>query len=239
MPRVSITIPDKNPQPYRFNLDHKKVTIGRSKDSDIVIDEPSVSGLHATMERVEGGYVLRDRGSTNGISLDDDLMDIIDLRNGDDVKVGDVVFDYHLTEDEQTVLDEEEFHPHEKVKSENKEASDEDSLDDKEEEEDEDELPSAKKAKKPVKKKKVTAQAPRPAAVPVPQPMVVSQSGGGFFSGLIALILGVLAFFGGVMRSYEKTEEANGRENVSLLQDMKEGKPKASAIPPASPAEDE
>jgi len=88
MPRVSITIPDKNPQPYRFNLDHKKVTIGRSKDSDIIIDEPSVSGLHATMERVDGGYILRDRGSTNGITLDDELMQIIDLRNGDDVKVG-------------------------------------------------------------------------------------------------------------------------------------------------------
>ena len=150
MPRVSITIPDKNPQPYRFNLDHKKVTIGRSKDSDIIIDEPSVSGLHATMERVEGGYILRDRGSTNGISLDDTLMDIIDLSIGVDVKVGDASFDYELTEDELDQLDEEEFTPHERVKSqvEDEESSSDDESTDDDEDGDEDQVPKKPKLKK-------------------------------------------------------------------------------------------
>ena len=114
MPRVKITIPGKTAQPYRFNLDHDAVKIGRAKDCDIIIEEPSVSSVHATMERVSGGYILKDQGSTNGITLDDDLMEIIDLRNGDDVKVGDVKFDYELSEDELDELDLEEFSAQEK-----------------------------------------------------------------------------------------------------------------------------
>ncbi|MDB4740539.1 FHA domain-containing protein, partial [Akkermansiaceae bacterium] len=64
MPRVSITIPGKNSQPYRFKLDRNKVTIGRSADNDIVIDDTSVSSTHCTMDRVDGGYILRDKNST-------------------------------------------------------------------------------------------------------------------------------------------------------------------------------
>ena len=118
MPRVAIIVPDQTPQPYRFALDRAKVSIGRGKDNDIIIDDPSVSGLHCTMERVSGGYILRDRGSTNSISLDDHDMEIIDLRNGDDVKVGDVVFEYTLSDDELDELDSEDFETHEKKKAE-------------------------------------------------------------------------------------------------------------------------
>ncbi len=222
MPKVSITIPDKNPQPYRFNLDHKKVTIGRSKDSDIVIDEPSVSGLHATMERVEGGYILRDRGSTNGISLDDTLMDIIDLRNGDDVKVGDSAFDYLLTEEELDILDEEEFTPHEKEKttdSKDKKNSKED--DDKGDDEDEDAPPKLVKKKLAVAKKSSASNLPPPTIAPIQ----TSGEGIGFLAGAAAFILGFMFFFMGVSSSYVKAEKKKGREEVSLLKDIKEGKP--------------
>ena len=80
MPRVSITIAGKNSQPYRFTLDRKKVSIGRGADCDIIIDCPSVSSLHCTMERVDGGYILRDRKSTNGITLDKEAMAVIEAR---------------------------------------------------------------------------------------------------------------------------------------------------------------
>ena len=41
--------------------------MGRGSDNDIVIDSGSVSGSHAEMRRIEGGYELVDLGSTNGI----------------------------------------------------------------------------------------------------------------------------------------------------------------------------
>jgi predicted component of type VI protein secretion system len=107
MPRVSITIPGKNSQPYRFQLDRKKVSIGRSSDNDIIINCPSVSSLHCTMERMNGGYILRDRNSTNGLKLGEDEMAVIDLRNESEVRVGDVKFDYTLSDEELDDLDQE------------------------------------------------------------------------------------------------------------------------------------
>jgi len=104
MPRVTITVPEKKAQPYRFALDRKSVSLGRGSENDIVIDCGSVSVRHAVMERVEGGYELRDLGSTNGTKLDGKARDKIELGDGLAVKLGDVAFDFTLTPDEQLTL---------------------------------------------------------------------------------------------------------------------------------------
>lgn len=104
MPRIVITVPGRNPQPYRFQLDRQSVTLGRGSQNDIVVDCPSVSGRHAVMERVEGGYRLRDVGSTNGIKLDGQVLETIRLRHGLSVRIGDVAFDFTLSDDEREAL---------------------------------------------------------------------------------------------------------------------------------------
>lgn len=104
MPRVTITVPDKNAQPYRFALDRKSVTLGRGSENDIVIDCPSISVKHAVMERVEGGYKLADLGSTNGVKYKGRSKDEVELADGMTVQVGDVDFDFSLTPDEQMAL---------------------------------------------------------------------------------------------------------------------------------------
>ena len=104
MPRVTLTVPDRNPQPYRFLLDRMKVHIGRGSDNDIVVDCGSVSVRHAVMERIEGGYQLRDLGSTNGIKLEGRIREVIPLRHGLSVKIGDVAFDFTLTDEEREAL---------------------------------------------------------------------------------------------------------------------------------------
>lgn len=104
MPRVTITVPEKTPQPYRFQLDRGLVALGRGSENDIVIDCGSVSVKHAEMVRVEGGYELRDLGSTNGIKLDGERRDVIRLRSGLSVTLGDVAFDFLLTDEELDAL---------------------------------------------------------------------------------------------------------------------------------------
>lgn len=104
MPRVTITVPEKNAQPYRFQLDRQLVALGRGSENDIVIDSGSVSVLHAEMRRVEGGYELRDLGSTNGIKLNGVREDVIQLRSGATVKIGDVAFDFLLSDEEREAL---------------------------------------------------------------------------------------------------------------------------------------
>lgn len=200
MPRVAITVPGSKSQPYRFKLDREKVSIGRGGDSDIVIDDPSVSGMHCTMERVSGGYILRDRKSTNGISLDGDDMDIIDLRNGDDVKVGDVVFEYTLGDDELDELDSEDFESFEKKKVVEQAA--------------------------PAPKRRAAQAAPAsPISTP---PMLASSSSGSGGLGFVTFILGALALVAGVNNGYVSKQEKLGREGeVSLFADIKDGKPAA------------
>lgn len=104
MPRIVITVPGSTPQPYRFQLDRQSVSLGRGSENDIVVDCPSVSVRHAVMERIEGGYRLRDQGSTNGIKLDGEVKEIISLRHGLSVRVGDVAFDFTLSDDEREAL---------------------------------------------------------------------------------------------------------------------------------------
>jgi pSer/pThr/pTyr-binding forkhead associated (FHA) protein len=104
MPRVTITVPDKKSQPYRFALDRKSVTLGRGSENDIVIDCGSISVRHAVMERIKGGYQLRDLGSTNGTKLDGETCEIVSLFDGAPVYIGDVSFGFTLTPEEQADL---------------------------------------------------------------------------------------------------------------------------------------
>ncbi len=104
MPRITITVSDKTPQPYRFQLDRQTVTLGRGSENDIAIECGSVSVKHAEMQRVEGGYELRDVGSTNGIKQDGVSKAVIVLRSGVTATLGDVSFDFLLTDEEVELL---------------------------------------------------------------------------------------------------------------------------------------
>lgn len=104
MPRVTITVPDRTPQPYRFQLDRRVVSLGRGSDNDIAIDCGSVSVRHAEMVRIDGGYEIRDLGSTNGTKSDGERRMTIPLKSGATVHLGDVAFDFQLSEEELTAL---------------------------------------------------------------------------------------------------------------------------------------
>lgn len=84
--------------------------MGRGSDNDIVIDSGSVSGKHAEMHRIKGGYELRDLGSTNGIKHKDKRQQVIRLSPGMTAYLGDVSFEFSLTDDEQDTLKKEKPH---------------------------------------------------------------------------------------------------------------------------------
>lgn len=105
MPRITLTVPGHSPQPYRFDLYREVVTFGRADDNDIIVQSGSVSSYHAGMHRVEGGYELQDSDSTNGISLDGVRRETIALRPGANVMLGDVLFEFELSDEEIQSLD--------------------------------------------------------------------------------------------------------------------------------------
>lgn len=73
----------------RFLLDSDQETVGRHPESDIFLDDISVSRRHATFTRSAGGYVVADLGSLNGTYVNRDRIDSdIVLSGGDEVQIG-------------------------------------------------------------------------------------------------------------------------------------------------------
>src|SRR5258708_37562377 len=66
-------------------------TIGRSNQADIVLDEPSLSRLHARISMTRDGVaVVEDLGSTNGVFLNGSQRRSGNLTVGDRVRFGSV-----------------------------------------------------------------------------------------------------------------------------------------------------
>ena len=72
----------------RFLLDEDLVTAGRHPDSEIFLDDITVSRRHVEFRRTADGYTVRDVGSLNGTYVNRDRIDESPLRNGDEVQVG-------------------------------------------------------------------------------------------------------------------------------------------------------
>ena len=73
----------------RFLLDQPTTSAGRHPDSDIFLDDVTVSRRHVEVERADDGYRIRDVGSLNGTYVNQQLVeDERALANGDEVQVG-------------------------------------------------------------------------------------------------------------------------------------------------------
>lgn len=72
----------------RFLLDQDVTTAGRHPDSDIFLDDVTVSRRHAEFRREGGVFVVHDVGSLNGTYVNRQRIDIAALSAGDEVQVG-------------------------------------------------------------------------------------------------------------------------------------------------------
>jgi pSer/pThr/pTyr-binding forkhead associated (FHA) protein len=72
----------------RFLLDAERTTAGRRPESDIFLDDVTVSRKHAEFVRREGQFVVRDVGSLNGTYVDRDRIEEAVLKDGDEVQIG-------------------------------------------------------------------------------------------------------------------------------------------------------
>jgi pSer/pThr/pTyr-binding forkhead associated (FHA) protein len=72
----------------RFLLDADRTTAGRRPDSDIFLDDVTVSRKHAEFLRRGEQFVVRDVGSLNGTYVQRDRIEEAVLRAGDEVQIG-------------------------------------------------------------------------------------------------------------------------------------------------------
>jgi pSer/pThr/pTyr-binding forkhead associated (FHA) protein len=72
----------------RFALDADFVRAGRHPESDIFLDDITVSRRHVEIRREGEGYVVYDAGSLNGTYLNRERVDRALLHNGDELQIG-------------------------------------------------------------------------------------------------------------------------------------------------------
>jgi len=72
----------------RVPLGMEPVVIGRSSKCEVQVDQESVSRNHCRISYNGKTYSIRDLGSTNGTYVNDELVDEINMRDGDQLKVG-------------------------------------------------------------------------------------------------------------------------------------------------------
>ena len=70
------------------------VTAGREEDSDLFLDDVTVSRRHAELRRSETGWLLRDIGSLNGTYVNRQRIEEVPLQAGDEVQIGKYRFAY-------------------------------------------------------------------------------------------------------------------------------------------------
>ncbi|MDP9072148.1 MAG: FHA domain-containing protein [Actinomycetota bacterium] len=81
-------------------LESDRFTVGRADTNQLALtDDPSVSRLHAVLERYPGGWAIRDLGSRNGTSVQGQrLAGERPLHPGDEILVGSTRIVFHSGE---------------------------------------------------------------------------------------------------------------------------------------------
>lgn len=79
----------KGPQSgERFYLDRARLTIGRDPESDIFLNDMTVSRAHAVLENADGVVSIRDSSSLNGTYVNGRVVESAVLADGDVVQIG-------------------------------------------------------------------------------------------------------------------------------------------------------
>jgi two-component system cell cycle response regulator len=99
----------------RYVLGDEGLTIGRGQENRIVLDNDSVSRRHCRIEKRNATWHVVDLDSTNGTYVNDDQVAEIQMRRGDQLKIGDTIVkflsgsdieaQYHETIYRMTIID--------------------------------------------------------------------------------------------------------------------------------------
>ena len=72
----------------KFFLEAGPTQVGRHPDSDIFLDDITVSRRHAEIKRSGDGFALQDVGSLNGTYVNRERVESAELHSGDEIQIG-------------------------------------------------------------------------------------------------------------------------------------------------------
>jgi len=88
----------------RIPLANEKVTIGRSTDNNIVLEDSRISRHHCSIYKSEHKYEIQDLGSTNKTVVNEEAINSKILNIGDKIYIGDTAFLFTTVEDGNKLL---------------------------------------------------------------------------------------------------------------------------------------
>ena len=75
-------------QGSRYLISEERTSIGRSPESEIFLDDVTVSRSHAVIERNGSTFALNDLGSLNGTYINNQSLKTSSLTSGDEIQIG-------------------------------------------------------------------------------------------------------------------------------------------------------
>ncbi len=76
----------------KFLINKSKLTIGRNPESEIFLDDITVSRKHAVLKKSGNDFLIKDLGSLNGSYVNGEIVDNAVLKNGDRIQIGKYIF---------------------------------------------------------------------------------------------------------------------------------------------------
>src|SRR4051794_19872149 len=81
-----------------------KATIGRGDENDIVISDLKASRVHAELSSAAKGWMIKDRGSANGILFDGEMVREAHLKVNDTLTIGETTLEFTTADVSTTLL---------------------------------------------------------------------------------------------------------------------------------------
>lgn len=75
-----------------FLINKSKFTIGRNPESDIFLDDITVSRKHAVLEKIDKDFRIKDTGSLNGSYVNGQIVENSILKDSDRIQIGKYIF---------------------------------------------------------------------------------------------------------------------------------------------------
>ena len=83
-----------------FEMMKRSINIGRRQDNDLTLANGSVSGFHATIAyKSDGTFIITDQDSQIGVAINDEEVKIAELKDGDEVDLGEVRFRFNVVKE--------------------------------------------------------------------------------------------------------------------------------------------
>ncbi|RPI76622.1 MAG: FHA domain-containing protein [Desulfobacteraceae bacterium] len=86
MPHLRVITPDG--RIYDYSILKGEIGIGRGKDNDLILKDDTISRNHARILKTKEGYLLSDQGSFNGITVNENPVQSVLLKDNDAIKIG-------------------------------------------------------------------------------------------------------------------------------------------------------